>query len=296
MYSNDHQTPAFQKKQTKEMPDNTADTIDAVVELIAWCCSHIHPHGRGVRPHKNRTRTGRKRSEQNVLYGKRAAMLIGSSVVVKYAISLAASFVHNVWYSIATALVYEALVQVCAHIYVRFELLIGESDPQTRRRRVACAGFLVATTICTRYMTASAHERAGSHDPTKLQATITRCYDGDTCTADILGVHSVFGKDISIRIAGIDTPELRARCDWERGLAEEARDVVVSKLVGRSVTLGDPRRDKYFRILADIEMTDGGDMATHLLDLGLAIPYDGGKKTDWCAHAESAQRGVADRA
>jgi endonuclease YncB( thermonuclease family) len=33
-----------------------------------------------------------------------------------------------------------------------------------------------------------------------------RCYDGDTCTFTLPGVHPLFGEKISVRIAGLDTP------------------------------------------------------------------------------------------
>ena len=42
-----------------------------------------------------------------------------------------------------------------------------------------------------------------------------RCYDGDTCTFTLPGIHPLFGEKIGIRIAGIDTPEIkigRASC------------------------------------------------------------------------------------
>jgi len=57
-------------------------------------------------------------------------------------------------------------------------------------------------------------------------ATYHRCYDGDTCTFTIPGVHPLFGENISVRIAGIDTPEVKGKCQQEKALAKEARDLV----------------------------------------------------------------------
>ncbi len=34
--------------------------------------------------------------------------------------------------------------------------------------------------------------------------TYHRCYDGDTCTFTIPGIHPLFGEQISVRIAGIE--------------------------------------------------------------------------------------------
>lgn len=39
--------------------------------------------------------------------------------------------------------------------------------------------------------------------------TWLRCYDGDTCTFTLPGVHPFFGERIAVRIRGIDIPEIR---------------------------------------------------------------------------------------
>jgi len=41
-------------------------------------------------------------------------------------------------------------------------------------------------------------------------------------------------------------------------------------------------RGKYFRIVADV-VVDGESLADELIEAGMAVPYDGGKKTyNWC--------------
>jgi len=48
------------------------------------------------------------------------------------------------------------------------------------------------------------------------------------------------------------------------------------------IKLLEPRRDKYFRILAKV-MADGKEVAQELVSAGFAVPYNGqGKKKDWC--------------
>ena len=49
--------------------------------------------------------------------------------------------------------------------------------------------------------------------------TYHRCYDGDTCTFTIPDVHPLFGDKINVRIAGIDTPEIKGKCQKETALA-----------------------------------------------------------------------------
>lgn len=108
-------------------------------------------------------------------------------------------------------------------------------------------------------------------------------YDGDTIRFDIPGVHPLLGRNIPVRLRGVDTPEIRGHCSRENRLAAEAR-AMVRKLLERSarITLRRTGRGKYFRILADIE-ADGVDLKSALLQAGLAVPYDGGRKSwNWC--------------
>lgn len=113
--------------------------------------------------------------------------------------------------------------------------------------------------------------------------TYHRCYDGDTCTFTIPSVHPLFGDKINVRLAGIDTAEIRGKCDQEKALARKARDIVRQILnQATRIDLVDASRGKYFRIVA-IVVADGQDVSRVLITRGLAIPYDGGRKTQrWC--------------
>jgi micrococcal nuclease len=108
-------------------------------------------------------------------------------------------------------------------------------------------------------------------------------YDGDTITVDLKGQHPLFGDNISVRIAGVDTPEIKGKCAQEKKLAREAKKVV-KKIMSkaRKITLKNVRRGKYFRIIADVK-ADKKDVADLLIKKGLAVRYDGGTKgVDWC--------------
>lgn len=97
------------------------------------------------------------------------------------------------------------------------------------------------------------------------------------------GLPPVFGDHILVRLAGIDTPEIKGRCDREKHLAREARDLVRSVLrQATEIRLAEPGRDKYFRIDARV-VADGQDLGTLLIERGLAVPYNGEIKTAaWC--------------
>lgn len=111
---------------------------------------------------------------------------------------------------------------------------------------------------------------------------VERVIDGDTVVISIPELPEVFGKKISVRLAGIDTPELRGKCPYERGLANRAKDRVEGIIMkGKAISLGDVQRDKYFRLLANV-LVDGENVAATLIEEGLAVTYSGGTKRDWC--------------
>lgn len=121
-----------------------------------------------------------------------------------------------------------------------------------------------------------------------LSEDITSIYDGDTLTVQIPYIPDVFGKDLSIRISGIDTPEMKSTCvtkeerERERLLATKARDIVLNMVAsGDRVTLMGLDRDKYFRLIAEVYI-DGKSIGEELISLGLAVPYTGGTKISWC--------------
>lgn len=112
--------------------------------------------------------------------------------------------------------------------------------------------------------------------------TVERVVDGDTIVISILDLPEVFGKKVSVRVAGIDTPEMRGKCPYEQELANRAKDRVEGIIMrGRVISLGNVKRDKYFRLLADV-LVDGENVAATLVEEGLAVTYSGGRKRDWC--------------
>ena len=107
-------------------------------------------------------------------------------------------------------------------------------------------------------------------------------YDGDTFRVDIDSLPPIVGKNIAIRLNGVDTPEIRGKCQYEKDLALKARDFVRNKLANaKEIKLTKLQRGKYFRVVADV-MVDGVSLETELLENKLAYKYTGGKKSSWC--------------
>ena len=114
-------------------------------------------------------------------------------------------------------------------------------------------------------------------------------YDADTITFNIPGIHSLLGRNISVRVMGIDAPELRTKDQCEKSKSKEAKTLVHKLLKNaRRIDLVDVKRGKYFRIVANV-IIDGKSLSQQLLDRKLAYSYDGGTKSkiNWCQSNEA---------
>jgi endonuclease YncB( thermonuclease family) len=125
----------------------------------------------------------------------------------------------------------------------------------------------------------SAKQKFGDYEG----AIYFRNYDGDTITFNLPNLHPIIGKNIRARLNGIDTPEIKGIRDKEKHDAEQARDMVGDILKdAEKITLKNMQRGNYFRIASDV-IIDGESLADILSEAGMAVRYDGGKKTHkWC--------------
>ncbi len=117
---------------------------------------------------------------------------------------------------------------------------------------------------------------------TVIVSKVISVYDGDTFRVDIDSLPPIVGKNIRIRVNGVDTPEIRGKCPYEKNLALKARDFVRNKLSNaKEIKLTNLQRGKYFRVVANV-LIDGVSLERELLDNELAYEYSGGKKLSWC--------------
>jgi len=92
--------------------------------------------------------------------------------------------------------------------------------------------------------------------------------------------------DVRVRLDGVDAPELRGRCPAERQLARRARAVVEAAVADAEVALTDIRYGKFARrVVARVSAAGVPDLSRDLLARGLARPYAGGPRPDWCGPA-----------
>ncbi len=119
--------------------------------------------------------------------------------------------------------------------------------------------------------------------PGPVPATVLRVIDGDTL---MVRARIWIGQEIEIkvRLAGVDAPELRGKCESERILARQARDLVAARIADGEVSLHGVQYGKFAgRVLARVETSAGDDLGTALLDAGLGRPYRGKRRRGWCA-------------
>ena len=108
-------------------------------------------------------------------------------------------------------------------------------------------------------------------------------YDGDTIYVAIPGLPGEIAN-MSVRVRGVDTPEIRGKCESEKQLAQQARDYARKRLkTAKAVEFCEPEWGRYGgRVVASVRI-DGSPLDLELIDNGLARPYDGKtKRQPWC--------------
>lgn len=121
---------------------------------------------------------------------------------------------------------------------------------------------------------------------------VVRVYDGDTFFITLDYLPDIFGKELGVRITGIDTPELKSTCPTKEAKLIEKEQALQAKAFLEQ-TLANARvirlvlstegnsRDKYFRLDATV-MVDGQDVGELLISKRMAVYYDGNTKKSWC--------------
>ena len=120
-------------------------------------------------------------------------------------------------------------------------------------------------------------------DTTPFVAPITeghviKVYDGDTFTlAGYLPYPESPLYRFSVRLNGIDTPEIKGKSEKEKEDAIIAKNELQMLILDKRITLRNVQTEKYGRLLAEVYI---GDLHVnqHMLDKGLAVKYDGGTK------------------
>lgn len=114
---------------------------------------------------------------------------------------------------------------------------------------------------------------------------VVKIYDGDTITI-ASKLENYIDSPIyrfSVRLNGIDTPEIKGGSAHQKELAMNARDALHQRIMGKIVTLKNISLEKYGRLLADVFL-EGEDICLWMISNNYAVAYDGGNKQipeDW---------------
>ena len=119
------------------------------------------------------------------------------------------------------------------------------------------------------------------------QGQVIKVYDGDTITiASKLPYPNSPLYRFSVRLLGIDSPEIKGETQEERDSAHLSKKELESLILNKIVYLKDNKQEKYGRLLANVYVNhptpENQQNQLHLnqwmLDNGFAVPYDGKTK------------------
>ena len=97
--------------------------------------------------------------------------------------------------------------------------------------------------LCILSFTASAKEYGSV-----FVSEVTSIYDADTFRVNINGYPPIVGERISIRVLGVDAPEMRGKCESEKIRARQVKQFTVSALrSAKVIELKNIQRGKYFQ-------------------------------------------------
>jgi len=120
-----------------------------------------------------------------------------------------------------------------------------------------------------------------AYDDVKISKVIS-VYDGDTIRVNIDSFPDIIGKNIRIRLKGIDTPEIKGKCQKEIDLAIMARDYLKTTInKSNQIELRNIERGKYFRIVGDLYL-DNTNISELMIKRKLGYKYLDGRKRNFC--------------
>lgn len=106
---------------------------------------------------------------------------------------------------------------------------------------------------------------------------VIKVYDGDTITIAGRVKYNPNIYKFSVRLNGLDCPEMKTKDKNEKEIALKAKEFVSSLVLNKIITLKNVDLDKYGRLLAHVYINNTC-VNTELINKNLAVKYDGGTK------------------
>ena len=113
---------------------------------------------------------------------------------------------------------------------------------------------------------------------------VIKVYDGDTITVAGYPYKNSTPYRFSLRLNGIDTPELRTKCEKEKELGYLVKEKLQNKILNKIIYIKDISIEKYGRLLCNIyeNKDDENSINQWIIDNNMGTIYNGEKKTtDW---------------
>ena len=128
------------------------------------------------------------------------------------------------------------------------------------------------------YLVNIIHENTIPFVPPIGVGKVIKVYDGDTFTIiSKLPYQESPIYRFSVRLNGIDSPEIKGKTDNEKVLARKSRDALSQLIMGKIVTLKNTSVEKYGRVLADVYLQDLC-INEWMIENNYATKYNGGTK------------------
>ncbi len=145
----------------------------------------------------------------------------------------------------------------------------------------ALLAFLLALAACT-------PAPPGFHAPNKEAGAAASCRVSRIVDGDTVYLACAPGKPRRARLMGFDTPEIfSAHCAAEKALGNRATDALRHIVAGASsLDLRFHGHDRYGRDLVEM-FVDGRNVSQIMVAEGLAVPYYGHRRINWCARLAS---------
>ena len=141
--------------------------------------------------------------------------------------------------------------------------------------------LVVSFVVCIQVFGTTAFASQTFSPSIQAPARVLSVYDGDTVRVEATMWPGLTWTG-SVRVEGVDTPEIRGKCEEEKRKAVAAREFVRQR-VGKRVVLMNVKKGKYAgRVVARVRLADGSDLTELLIQAKLGRPYTGGRRQGWC--------------
>jgi endonuclease YncB( thermonuclease family) len=141
-----------------------------------------------------------------------------------------------------------------------------------------CISKTPKTTTPEKYLEIITYQDTIPFVPPITSGKVIKVYDGDTITiASKLPYDNSPVYRFSVRLLGIDSPEIKSKTSTEKQLAIVAKDALSNLIMNKTIHLKNISTEKYGRVLANVYLDDL-HVNQWMLDNNHAVLYDGGTK------------------